>query len=73
MTCFGIVINRFVTSLVPLAIPVLPFGKFLAYLPNLWEWGVALGFIGYGGLVLSLSYRYLPIFPHEQDLNPRSW
>lgn len=72
MTCFGVIINRLIASVAPLGIPVLPFSKFYTYLPTWWEWGVVLGFVGYAGLVLSLSYRYLPIFPHEYDLNPRS-
>ena len=73
MACGGIVLNRFVTSVAFLAIPVLPFENFYAYLPNWWEWGIVLGFLGYAGLLLSLAYRYLPVFPHEHDLNPGSW
>jgi molybdopterin-containing oxidoreductase family membrane subunit len=28
--------------------------------------------IGYGFLLFSLSYRYLPVFPKEKELNPVS-
>jgi Ni/Fe-hydrogenase subunit HybB-like protein len=70
MTCAGVVLNRFIASVAPLAIPVLPFESFHTYLPSWQELGVVMGFLGYAGLVLSLAYRYLPIFPHEIQLNP---
>jgi Ni/Fe-hydrogenase subunit HybB-like protein len=69
MNCVGIVLNRFVMTVVTLAIPVMPFDKFLGYLPTWQEWAIALAVVGYGGIVLSLSYRYLPVFPDEQELN----
>jgi len=69
MNCVGIVLNRFVMVILTLAIPVMPFDKFVSYLPTWQEWGIALAVFGYGGLVLSLSYRYLPVFPHERELN----
>lgn len=70
LTCIGIIINRFVMTVVTLAIPVMPFETFIGYLPTWQEWGIALAVIGYGGLLISLSYRYLPVFPHEKELNP---
>ncbi len=70
MTCAGIVLNRFVFVIVTLAIPVMPFDRFWSYLPTWQEWGVAMLAIGYGFLLFSLSYRYLPIFPKERELNP---
>jgi molybdopterin-containing oxidoreductase family membrane subunit len=69
MNCVGIVLNRFVMTVVTLAVPVMPFDKFLAYMPTWQEWSIALAVIGYGGLILSLSYRYLPVFPDEAKLN----
>jgi molybdopterin-containing oxidoreductase family membrane subunit len=69
LNCTGIVINRFVFTIVTSAIPVQPFDKFIAYMPTWQEWFIAAGLIGYGGLVLSLTYRYLPVFPHEKELN----
>jgi Ni/Fe-hydrogenase subunit HybB-like protein len=69
MNCVGIVLNRFVMTVVTLAIPVMPFDKFLGYLPTWQEWAIALAVVGYGGIVLSLSYRYLPVFPDEAELN----
>ncbi len=70
MNINGIVLNRFVFSIQTLAIPVMPFEKFMSYLPSWQEWGVAAGALGYGILLFSLSYRYLPLFPQEPEPNP---
>ena len=70
MNVIGIVFNRFVFSIQTLAIPVMPFDTFMSYLPTWQEWGIALGTVGYGILLFSLSYRYLPLFPQEAELNP---
>ncbi len=70
LNCAGIVINRFVFIILSLAIPVMPFDKFWSYLPTWQEWGIAMAVIGYGFLLFSLSYRYLPVFPKEKELNP---
>ena len=70
MACTGIVLNRFNFIVVTLAIPVMPFDRFWSYLPTWQEWGIAMAVIGYGFLLFSVSYRYLPVFPKEKDLNP---
>jgi Ni/Fe-hydrogenase subunit HybB-like protein len=70
MTCIGIVLDRFNFIVVTLAIPVMPFSRFWSYLPTWQEWGIAMAVIGYGFLLFSVSYRYLPVFPKEKDLNP---
>jgi molybdopterin-containing oxidoreductase family membrane subunit len=70
MTCIGIVLNRFIFIVVNLAIPIMPFDRFWSYMPTWQEWGPAMAVIGYGILLFSASYRYLPIFPKEQELNP---
>jgi Ni/Fe-hydrogenase subunit HybB-like protein len=69
MTCIGLVLNRFGFIVVTLAIPVMPFDRFWSYLPTWQEWGIALAMIGYGFLLFSVSYRYLPVFPKERELN----
>ncbi|MBN1849538.1 MAG: polysulfide reductase NrfD [Deltaproteobacteria bacterium] len=69
MTCTGIVLNRFMFIVVNLAIPVMPFDKFWSYLPTWQEWGLSMAVVGYGMLLFSLSYRYLPLFPKETELN----
>jgi len=70
MNCTGIVLNRFVFTVVSLAIPVMPFDRFVSYWPTWQEWGIALALVGYGFLLFSVSYRYLPLFPKERELNP---
>jgi molybdopterin-containing oxidoreductase family membrane subunit len=70
LNCTGIVLNRFVFTVVTLAVPVMPFDRFWSYLPTWQEWGIAMALIGYGFLVFSISYRYLPVFPKEEELNP---
>ncbi|MFH1122487.1 MAG: menaquinone reductase integral membrane subunit QrcD [Pseudomonadota bacterium] len=69
MNCTGIVLNRFVFIVVTLAIPVMPFDRFWSYLPTWQEWAIALAVVGYGFLLFSASYRYLPVFPKEKELN----
>lgn len=70
LNCTGIVLNRFVFTVITLAVPVMPFDRFWSYLPSWQEWGIAMALIGYGFLVFSISYRYLPVFPKEEELNP---
>ncbi len=70
LNCFGVTMNRFVMTIQSLAIPVLPFEKFIAYLPTWQEWGISAGVVAYGFIVFSLAYRYLPVFPQEPKLNP---
>jgi Ni/Fe-hydrogenase subunit HybB-like protein len=41
LNCFGVTMNRFVMTIQALAIPVLPFEKFIAYLPSWQEWGIS--------------------------------
>jgi menaquinone reductase, integral membrane subunit len=69
LNCTGIVLNRFNFIVVTLAIPVMPFARFWSYLPTWQEWGIALAVIGYGMILFSASYRYLPLFPREKELN----
>jgi molybdopterin-containing oxidoreductase family membrane subunit len=69
MNCTGIVLNRFVFIIATLAIPVMPFDRFWSYMPCWQEWGISAAVIGYGFLVFSVSYRYLPVFPKEKELN----
>ncbi len=70
LNCTGIVLNRFLFIVVTLAIPVMPFDRFWGYLPTWQEWGIGLAVVGYGFLLFSLAYRYLPVFPKERELNP---
>ena len=69
LSCLGIVINRFVATVQNLAIPVLPFDKWHVYIPNWTEWATSLMVVSYAAIIISLSYRYLPVFPQEIKLN----
>ena len=71
MNCTGIVLNRFIFVIVTLAIPVMPFDRFWSYFPTWQEWGLMMMVIGYGVLLFSVSYRYLPVFPMETKFNDK--
>jgi molybdopterin-containing oxidoreductase family membrane subunit len=66
----GVCVNRWVMVLQVLAIPVLPFEKWVMYYPSWQEVATTILPIAYGIILIALSYRYLPIFPQEQELNP---
>ncbi len=70
LSCFGAILNRYVMTVQTLALPVLPFDKFVNYIPNWVEWVTSLAPFVYLALLISLSYRYLPVFPQEKELNP---
>ncbi|MDD4952671.1 MAG: molybdopterin oxidoreductase, partial [Desulfovibrionaceae bacterium] len=71
LDCCGIVINRYVFTVQTIALPVLPFDNWQTYVPNWAEWAPSFMILAYGALVLSLSYRYLPVFPQEHRLNAK--
>jgi molybdopterin-containing oxidoreductase family membrane subunit len=66
--CLGVALNRFVLTIQTLALPTLPFDRFLWYTPNWQEIGTFVGVVAYGVLVYSISFRYLPLFPQEREL-----
>jgi molybdopterin-containing oxidoreductase family membrane subunit len=70
LTCAGIVINRFVFTVQTLAMPVMPFDEWATYIPNWTEWSTSLMVVAYSAIIISLAYRYLPLFPQERRLNP---
>jgi len=70
LTCIGVSINRFVMTVQTLGQPAMPFDRWYVYVPTWVEWAPALATIAYGALILSLAYRYLPVFPQERKLNP---
>ncbi len=69
LNCTGVTINRYVFTVQTLAAPVMPFDSWQTYAPNWAEWAPSVLVIAYGFLILSLSYRYLPVFPQEKKLN----
>jgi molybdopterin-containing oxidoreductase family membrane subunit len=68
LACCGVVLNRFVLTIQTLALPTLPFDRFLTYWPSWQETGTFLAVVAYGVLVYSLSFRYLVLFPQEREL-----
>ncbi|WP_031386315.1 menaquinone reductase integral membrane subunit QrcD [Desulfonatronum thiodismutans] len=69
MVGIGVIINRYVQTAQTLAHPVMPFDRWYVYVPTWAEWAPSLAVIAYGALILSLAYRYLPVFPQERKLN----
>ena len=69
LTCTGVVINRFVFTVQTLAIPVMCFDKWYVYIPNWTEWATSAMVVAYAAIIISLSYRYLPLFPQERQLS----
>jgi molybdopterin-containing oxidoreductase family membrane subunit len=49
----------------------MPFDSWRLYIPSLLEWAVVGMIISYGVIVLSLSYRYLPVFAREKPLTTK--
>lgn len=70
MNCSGIFLNRWVMTCQALAIPVMSFDRFFSYHPNWVEWSTTLLPVWAGAVVIMLSYRYLPVFTQERELNP---
>ena len=68
LACCGVALNRFVQTVQTLALPTLPFDKFLSYYPSWQETGAFLAVVAYGVLVYSFSFRYLQLFPEEREL-----
>jgi molybdopterin-containing oxidoreductase family membrane subunit len=68
MTCCGVALNRFVMTVQTLALPTLPFDRFVSYAPSWQETGTFLAVVAYGVLVYSFSFRYFKLFPEEREL-----
>jgi molybdopterin-containing oxidoreductase family membrane subunit len=70
LNCAGIFMNRWIMTVQSLAVPVMSFDKVVPYAPNWVEYASTFLFVWAGAIVISISYRYLPIFPQEKELNP---
>jgi molybdopterin-containing oxidoreductase family membrane subunit len=70
LAVLGVCVNRWVMILQMLAIPVLPFENWNMYIPSWQEVATTILPIAYGVILIMLSYRYLPVFPQEKELNP---
>lgn len=70
LAVIGVSLNRWVMVLQVMAVPTLPFEGWTMYFPSWQEVATTILPVAYGVILISLSYRYLPIFPQEQELNP---
>ncbi|EMG38334.1 polysulfide reductase [Desulfocurvibacter africanus PCS] len=69
LNCAGVSLNRYIITVQGLAVPVMPFDSWQVYVPAWTEWAPSFMVLAYGVIVISLSYRYLPVFPQERKLN----
>ena len=66
----GVSVNRWAMVLQVMAVPVLPFDQWALYYPSWQEVATTLLPVAYGIILISLSHRYLPVWPQERELNP---
>ncbi|MBF0100467.1 MAG: polysulfide reductase NrfD [Desulfobacterales bacterium] len=65
----GVSTNRWVMVLQVTAMPVLPFETWPLYIPSWQEVATTVLPVAYGIMTVALAHRYLPVFPHEKELN----
>ena len=70
LACIGVCVNRWVMVLQVMAVPVMPFDTWALYYPSWQEVATTILPVAYGVILVALSYRYLPVFPQERELNP---
>jgi molybdopterin-containing oxidoreductase family membrane subunit len=70
LAVIGPCVNRWVMVLQVMAVPVLTFESWAMYYPSWQEVATTILPVAYGVILISFSYRYLPVFPQEQELNP---
>lgn len=71
LAIIGLLINRWVMVLQVMAAPLMPFqDEWFMYSPAWTEVATSILPIAYGIILISLAYRYLPLFPQEKELNP---
>ncbi len=70
LAVIGVSLNRWVMVLQVLAVPVMPFISWNLYFPSWQEVATTILPVAYGIILIMISYRYLPIFPQEAELNP---
>jgi molybdopterin-containing oxidoreductase family membrane subunit len=66
----GVSLNRWVLVLQTMAVPVMSFDQWALYIPSWQEVATTILPVAYGVILVMISYRYLPIFPQEKELNP---
>jgi len=66
----GVCLNRWVMVLQVMAAPVLTFESWFMYFPSWQEIATTILPVAYGVIMVAVSFRYMPVFPQEQELNP---
>ena len=64
----GACVNRWVMVLQVMAVPVLTFESWFMYFPSWQEIATTILPVAYGIMLVMISYRYLPIFPQEREI-----
>ena len=70
LAVIGVSLNRWVMVLQVMAAPVMSFDTWVMYFPSWQEIATTILPVAYGIILIAISYRYLPIFPQEKELNP---
>jgi len=70
LAVIGVCLNRWVMVMTPMAMPVMTFDSWVSYFPSWQEVATTILPLAGGIMIVSLSFRYLPVFPQEQELNP---
>ena len=65
----GICLNRWVMVLQIMAVPVMTFDTWALYFPSWQEIATTVLPVAYGIILIAITYRYLPVFPQEKELN----
>ena len=65
----GVCLNRWVMVLQIMAVPVMSFDTWALYIPSWQEVATTILPVAYGIMLIAVSYRYLPVFPQELELN----
>ncbi len=68
LACAGIALNRYVMTIQTLALPTLAWDELLLYSPSWQEVGAFAAVVAYGVILFAVSYRYLPLYPQEREL-----
>ncbi len=70
LAAIGVSLNRWVMVLQVMAVPVMSFDYWAMYFPSWQEIATTILPVAYGVILIAFSHRYLPVFPHEAELNP---
>jgi len=70
LAVIGVCLNRWVMVLQVMAVPVMGFDTWAMYFPSWQEIATTILPVAYGVIMIAFSHRYLPVFPHEAELNP---